>query len=183
MRGDGYYFSSLRHSTDYGADGLQKLPAELGSVFHCLLLFTRIERKADKKRKLDHKKEKEWTDRSGCRTSIGEQRMQVDGFTAGVSLTERISGGFNIKTEGATKPKTLGGHRRRHRRFGRLPRRQRRLVLNNKRSGSANNPTNNVDLFHRQRLPRLPSYILLHSLQTRRVRMGCAKSTRLVQLI
>ena len=99
MRGDGYYFSSLRHSTDYGADGLQKLPAELGSVFHCLLLFTRIERKADKKRKLDHKKEKEWTDRSGCRTSIGEQRMQVDGFTAGVSLTERISRGFNIKDE------------------------------------------------------------------------------------
>ena len=114
---------------------------------------------------------------------VGEQRMQVDGFTAGVSLTERISGGFNIKTEGATKPKTLGGHRRRHRRFGRFPRRQRRLVLNNKRSGSANNPTNNVDLFHRQRLPRLPSYILLHSLQTRRVRMGCDKSTRLVQSI
>ena len=28
---------------------------------------------------------------------VGEQRMQVDGFTAGVSLTERISGGFNIK--------------------------------------------------------------------------------------
>ena len=30
---------------------------------------------------------------------VGEQRMQVDGFTAGVSLTERISRGFNIKDE------------------------------------------------------------------------------------
>ena len=28
---------------------------------------------------------------------VGEQRMQVDGLTGGVSLTDRISGGFNIK--------------------------------------------------------------------------------------
>ncbi len=113
---------------------------------------------------------------------VGEQRMQVDGFTGGVSLTDRISGGFNIKDgrsnqaqdprRPSTTPPTLWT-------VAKTP--ARRLVLNNKRSGSANNPTNNVDLFHRQRLPRLPSYILLHSLQTRRVRMGCDKSTRLVR--
>jgi hypothetical protein len=120
------------------------------------------------------KKRMERCTRSGSRTQYRDpiRMLQADGFTGGVPLTDRISGGSLIsKTEGAAEPSPC-------RRSGRLPRRQPvRLVFNNKeRDWRPNKPTNNVNLFHRQRLP--PLYIPLHSLQpTRHAYSECVVDT------
>jgi hypothetical protein len=82
--------------------------------------------------------------------------MQADGFTGGVSLTDRISEGFNIKDGRSSRAEIPAdaldgcqdvtaspycikqqGERERERDWAEYK------------------PTNNVDLFHRQRLPPL----------------------------
>jgi hypothetical protein len=88
----------------------------------------------------------------------GTTRMQADGFTGGVSLTDRISGGFNIKDGRSSRAEIPADALDGCQDVTASP------SCIKQQGERETGPTNNVDLFHRQRLPPLlRHYISLYT--------------------